>query len=89
MAVEAALGGVVGGRVTAVGGEPLAGVPVSDGYQIVYTDADGRYSMETAKTLGLIFVSTPSGYEPATCHGNRPDFWRLLTTPADEPETVD
>ena len=42
MAVEAALGGVVGGRVATVGGEPLAGVPVSDGYQIVYTDADGR-----------------------------------------------
>jgi len=87
--VEAALGGVVGGRVATVGGEPLAGVPVSDGYQIVYTDADGRYSMETAKTLGLVFVSTPSGYEPVTCHGNRPDFWRLLTTPSDEPETVD
>ncbi len=80
--------GLVSGSVTA-GGRGLAGVPVSDGYEIVYTGADGRYSLETDKTLGLLFVSTPSGYEPATCHGNRPDFWRLLTTPPDEPETVD
>lgn len=80
--------GLVTGSVTA-GGRGLAGVPVSDGYEIVYTGADGRYSLETDKTLGLLFVGTPSGYEPATCHGNRPDFWRLLTTPADEPETVD
>ena len=80
--------GLVSGTVTA-DGRGLAGVPVSDGYEIVYTGADGRYSLETDKTLGLLFVSTPSGYEPATCHGNRPDFWRLLTTPPDEPETVD
>lgn len=80
--------GLVSGTVTA-DGRGLAGVPVSDGYEIVYTGADGHYSLETDKTLGLLFVSTPSGYEPATCHGNRPDFWRLLTTPPDEPETVD
>lgn len=80
--------GLVSGTVT-VDGRGLAGVPVSDGYEIVYTGADGRYSLETDKTLGLLFVSTPSGYEPVTCHGNRPDFWRLLTTPPDEPETVD
>lgn len=80
--------GLVSGTVTA-DGRGLAGVPVSDGYEIVYTGADGRYSLETDKTLGLLFVSTPSGYEPVTCHGNRPDFWRLLTTPPDEPETVD
>lgn len=80
--------GLVSGTVTA-DGRGLAGVPVSDGYEIVYTGADGCYSLETDKTLGLLFVSTPSGYEPASCHGNRPDFWRLLTTPPDEPETVD
>lgn len=80
--------GLVSGTVTAEG-KGLAGIPVSDGYQIVVTDDEGRYSMETDKTLGLVFVSTPSGYEPAICHGNRPDFWRLLTTPADEPENVD
>lgn len=87
-AAPSCFGGVVSGRVSADGAS-LAGVPVSDGYEIVYTDADGRYALDTDKTLGLVFVSTPSGYEPATCHGNRPDFWRLLTTPADEPETVD
>lgn len=82
-------GATVSGRVSDTDGRGLAGVPVSDGYSIVLTDADGRYSIDTDKLLGLLFVTTPSGYEPATCHGNRPDFWRLLTTPADEPETAD
>lgn len=81
--------GVVSGRVCDSNGIGIGGVPVSDGYEIVTTAYDGRYSIDTKKKLGLLFISTPSGYEPATCHGNRPDFWRLLTTPADEPETVD
>lgn len=89
LTASASYAAVVSGRVADSDGNPVAGVPVSDGYEIVYTGNDGRYSMNTDKTLGLIFVSTPSGYEPATCHGNRPDFWRLLTTPADEPETAD
>lgn len=89
LAAPACMAGIVSGTVTSDGGAPMAGIPVSDGYEIVYTDADGRYTLDTDKTLGLIFISTPSGYEPATCHGNRPDFWRLLTTPADEPETAD
>ena len=89
LAAPACFGGVVSGKVLESDGTPLAGIAVSDGCEIVYTDADGRYSIDTDKALGLVFVSTPSGYEPATCHGNRPDFWRLLTTPSDESETVD
>lgn len=85
----ALLAGLVTGQVRTADGKPLAGVPVSDGVEIVYTGGDGRYSLDTDKTLGLVFVSTPSGYEPVTCHGNRPDFWRLLTRPAGEPETAD
>lgn len=81
--------GTVSGIVSDTDGKGLSGIKVSDGYEIVLTDSEGRYTLETDKTLGLIFVSTPSGYEPAACHGNRPDFWRLLTTPADEPETAD
>lgn len=86
---SSATAGLVTGRVADSAGQGMAGIPVSDGYEIVVTDANGRYSIDSDKTLGLVFITTPSGYQPATLHGNRPDFWRLLTTPADEPETAD
>ncbi len=86
---SSATAGLVTGRVADTSGQGMAGIPVSDGYEIVVTDADGRYRIDSEKTLGLVFITTPTGYQPATTHGNRPDFWRLLTTPADEPETAD
>lgn len=90
LAGEAALtAGVVSGRVTDTDGKPLAGVPVSDGYALVVTDADGNYSFKTDKHMGLVFVVTPNGYEPATTHGNRPDFWKLITSPVDENDVAD
>ena len=89
MAAGAAWGAVVSGTVKDTAGAPIAGVPVSDGFAIVVTDADGRYSMETDKAAGLVFVSTPSGYEPAANNVNIPQFWHLVTCPADEDETAD
>lgn len=47
-------------------GNPLAGVAVSDGTEIVTTDAEGRYYMHSDKSRGLVFISVPSGYMPAT-----------------------
>lgn len=77
-------GGIVSGNVRSVDGMPLANVPVSDGFEIVVTDSAGNYSMDSNKELGYVFVITPTGYEPATRHGNRPDFWKLITTPVKE-----
>ncbi len=76
----------VSGTVCDDSGRPLVGIAVSDGYTIVLTDTAGRYSLSTDKRLGLVYVSTPSGYEPATYHANRPKFWQLITMPADEDE---
>ena len=53
--------GVVSGRVCDSNGIGIGGVPVSDGYEIVTTAYDGRYSIDTKKKLGLLFISTPSG----------------------------
>ena len=70
--------GVVKGRVTAEG-KPLAGVPVSDGRQVVLTNARGRYTMKTDKADSIVFISTPSGYVAQMTDAVRPGFWQLLT----------
>ena len=77
--------GVVKGRVTA-SGRPLAGVQVSDGRQIVLTDARGRYKMKTDKADSIVFITTPSGYKAAMIDALRPGFWQILTKPAGKRE---
>lgn len=59
-------------------GKPLKGVQVSDGVQIVKTDANGYYSMYTDKRQGFVFVIAPSGYEPVSKDGLQGDFYRPL-----------
>lgn len=71
-------GGVVKGRVSSEG-RPVAGVQVSDGRQIVLTDARGRYSMKTDKADSIVFITTPSGYVAEPIDPVRPGFWQLLT----------
>ena len=71
-------GGVVKGRVSS-DGRPVAGVQVSDGRQIVLTDARGRYSMKTDKADSIVFITTPSGYIAEPIDPVRPGFWQLLT----------
>ena len=65
------------GRVTDTDGNPLQGVPVSDGYSIVQTDADGCYTICSLKDYGIVFVIVPSGYE-APLDGVFPQFWQPL-----------
>ena len=43
-------------------GRPMANVVVSDGYEVVKTNADGVYQMASQKKHGYVFVSIPSGY---------------------------
>lgn len=47
------------------GEQPLAGVLVSDGGQVVSTDARGRYVLPLSQTGTLVRLSIPSGYWPA------------------------
>ena len=42
-------------------GRPLAGVPVSDGYQIVLTNKKGQYNIVSEKRNGSVFITIPRG----------------------------
>lgn len=78
----------VKGRITCEG-KGVAGVQVSDGHQIVRTDSKGRYRMLTDKKDSLVFITTPSGYVAERSSSMRPDFFALLTEPADKKERHD
>lgn len=83
-----AIAGNIRGRVIC-DGQPLAGVPVSDGATIVLTDASGRYDLESDKADGSVFVITPSGFIARTLDGLRPGFWQPLYLPATQEEVHD
>lgn len=51
----------VTGRVTSRG-KGLSHVVVSDGYQVVQTDATGSYSFQSAFQSQFVFISIPAGY---------------------------
>ncbi len=70
-------------------GRKLAGVEVSDGVEVTLTDTFGIYRLHSSKSMGYVFVSTPSGYEPPMS-GNSPQFYkRLVPMKRDQLETVD
>ena len=83
-----AFAGGIKGRVLC-GGVPMTGVPVSDGVSIVLTGRDGRYSMESDKSGGSVFLITPSGYIARSIDGLRPGFWQPLYLPAEQDEIHD
>ena len=55
-------GVTVYGSVTC-NGKGLKDVVISDGVEVVKTDAQGIYQMKSAKKYGYVFISIPSGYE--------------------------
>ena len=64
------------GRVYS-GGEALEGVPVSDGLNVVTSDAQGVWSMVSDRASDVVFVTLPRGYE-AAADGPVPQFYHLL-----------
>ena len=85
--VEPASGSTVYGRVVC-GDEGLAGVAVSDGFEVVTTDERGVYQMRSKKKHGYVFVSIPSGYEMPV-DGIRPLLYKQLTRSAQDAERID
>ena len=69
-------------------GKPLAGVVVSDGYEVTTTDKAGRYYLNSEKRNGNVFITIPSGYE-AQAEDTVPQYWANLTAPAEEVERHD
>ncbi|MBQ9138723.1 MAG: calcineurin-like phosphoesterase C-terminal domain-containing protein [Alistipes sp.] len=71
-------------------GRPLAGVAVSDGYQIVQTNKKGQYALASQKQNGYVFITIPSGYEAVTEGADVvPQFWATLTADATTAERHD
>lgn len=70
------LGMTVKGVVYAEG-VGVAGVVVSDGFEVTKTDANGIYYLPSAKKGRYVFVSIPSNYEVATTM-NAPQFFQQL-----------
>ena len=60
-------------------GKPLAGVPVTDGYNIVHTDQQGCYTLISPAQARFVYVTTPAGYRPAVTQATIPTFYRQLT----------
>lgn len=70
-------------------GEAISGVAVTDGEQIVYTNERGEYNIASAKPYGLVYITTPSGYEPAMKDSVRPNFWAKTVEAIDVKERHD
>lgn len=67
LAIPYTASGGVTGRVFAIIGQDQAGLPgvvVSDGFQVVTTDADGQFSLEPHPQAAFVFISLPSGFVP-------------------------
>ncbi|WP_426683151.1 calcineurin-like phosphoesterase family protein [Xanthomonas translucens pv. undulosa] len=62
----------------------IAGVQVSDGVQIVRTDAQGRYRLEVEPGR-TVFVIKPDGYAFASAGNGLPAYWRHYA-PAGSPK---
>ena len=59
--------------------EPISGVAVSDGFQVVVTDERGFYSMEPSEDSWYIFYSTPSEYKVTVGSNGLPKFFTRRT----------
>ncbi len=81
-------GMTVKGRVTCEG-RGVAGVVVSDGFEVTQTDDDGIYYLPSEKANGYVFISVPGGYEADIATGNQPQFFRRLTASATMSEQQD
>ena len=79
--------GTVYGRVTS-GGAGVPGVVVSDGHEIVVTDSEGKYDLNSTKDNGYVFISVPSGYQAVT-NGVTPQFFGRCSKKAGEGEQID
>ena len=89
LAAKAKKGATIYGTVEC-DGKPLAGVQVSDGYEITTTDKHGVYNLTSAKRNGNVFVIIPSGYEALTEGADVvPQFWANLTADAQTAERHD
>ncbi len=74
------------GEITC-GGEPVADVLVSDGFEFVKTDANGVYQLNSAKERRYVFMVVPSGYDPVQ-KGVFPGHFKVISGDTKTPESA-
>lgn len=68
-------------------GRGVEGVVVSDGFNVVKTDAEGRYWLKTKLSRSeFVMISTPRGYDPEVYSGFLPKFFHALDKTAGKKE---
>ncbi len=67
----------ISGYVKDTNGNPIAGVAVSDGFQVVATDSKGYYSMDNITSdTWYIYISLPAEYEVPINDFGQPCFYK-------------
>ena len=64
------------GYVRDIYGNPIKDVPVSDGFSIVTTDANGYYTIEVSRDTWYIYITLPSEYEVPINEIGQACFWK-------------
>ena len=64
-------------------GRPMAGVAVTDGMNVVRTDAQGQYVLVSPVEARFVYVTTPAGYLPQVERSTVPTFYHRLTQEQD------
>lgn len=72
---EAPKGNLVGTVTNAVTGEPISGVPVTDGYSFAVTDENGKYYLQGTTLSRTVYISVPAEYEIPMDENNHPAFY--------------
>lgn len=86
--LEPADGASLYGMVLTTDGKGVKDVVVSDGVEVVTTDANGVYNINSRKDYGYVFISVPSGYEVET-DGVLPRMYRITGADRETPERFD
>lgn len=77
---EQADGATIIGTVSDINGTPVANVVVSDGTNVVTTDNNGNYRINSDKSSGYVFISSPGDYTVPDENG-RYQFFHPLSSP--------
>ena len=76
---------IVKGFVKDTNGNPVSGVPVSDGRNVTVTDSNGCYSLTTDPERNpLVYISTPAAYHLPQTEGIANGFYQPLKTETTE-----
>lgn len=65
-------------------GNPIANVPVTDGFTIVTTDEEGYYTMTVSSSCWHIYISLPAEYEVPINEYGQPGFFKKYDEDIDQ-----